>query len=165
MALTATIVAQLDATLTKVTGLANAAATHPVRKAISFADGAAAGQASKLYTAAAQSIAASGTASHDLSGALVDGVGVAAVFTKVKAILVVAAATNVNDVVVGGDANAVLIFSTAASTHAVKPGGVLLMVAPDANGWPVTAATGDILKIANSAAGTAVVYDLAVLGA
>jgi hypothetical protein len=46
----------------------------------------------------------------------------------------------------------------------VKPGGMLVMTAPDATGLAVTAGTGDKLKLANSAGSTSVTYDVIILG-
>ena len=41
---------------------------------------------------------------------------------------------------------------------------MLLLVAPGAAGYAVTAGTGDILKVANSGAGTGVTYDIVIVG-
>jgi hypothetical protein len=38
------------------------------------------------------------------------------------------------------------------------------MSAPDATGYPVTAATGDLVTLTNSAAGTSVTYDVIIIG-
>ena len=38
-----------------------------------------------------------------------------------------------------------------------------MLVAPDANGYAITATTADLLKIANSAGGTSVTYTIAIL--
>src|SRR5690349_6945369 len=52
------------------------------------------------------SIAASGTLNIDLTGgALLDPLGAAAVFTKVKEIILIANATNTNDVIYGNGTN------------------------------------------------------------
>ena len=47
----------------------------------------------------------------------------------------------------------------------VRPGGAFILIAPDATGYAVTAATGDLLKIANSAGTTSVTYDIIIIGA
>ena len=46
----------------------------------------------------------------------------------------------------------------------VKPGGALILVAPDATGYAVTAGTGDLLTITNSAGSTSVTYDVVIMG-
>ena len=46
----------------------------------------------------------------------------------------------------------------------VQPNGIFFLMNPTAGGYAVTAATGDILKIANSGAGTSVTYDIIIIG-
>jgi hypothetical protein len=101
----------------------------------------------------------------DLADPLLDPIGGAAAFAKVKAIIVRAAATNTNNVVVGGAATNAFVggFGAAAHTFAVPPGGVFMVSAPK-GGWTVTPGTGDLLRIANSGGGTAVTYDITVIG-
>jgi hypothetical protein len=41
---------------------------------------------------------------------------------------------------------------------------MLLLVAPDAAGYAVTATTADILRVTNGGAGTSVVYEIVILG-
>jgi hypothetical protein len=132
---------------------------------VTFADGSGANQANKLFTDQ-RVIAASGNEALDLAGVLTDALGQATSFTKVRAILVKASAANVNDVLVGGAASNgfATMFGDATDVLKVKPGGFVLLVAPDANGYAVTAATGDQLKVANSGAGTGVTYDILILG-
>lgn len=121
-------------------------------------------QADKLFSDQ-RTLAASATENIDLAGALTDPFGAALTFAKVKAIYIRAAAGNTNDVVVGGVGSNAFIGPFGANTHtvAVKPGGVLLMVAPD-SGWTVTAATGDLLKILNGGGSTSVTYDIIIIG-
>ncbi len=87
-------------------------------------------------------------------------------FTKIKAILVKAAEGNTNNVVVGGAASNGWVgpFGATTDTVAVKPGGTVMFVAPDANGYAVTAGTADQLKVANSGVGTGVTYDIVIVG-
>lgn len=47
----------------------------------------------------------------------------------------------------------------------IRPGGALILLAPDATGYAVTAGTGDLLRIANSAGSTSVTYDIILIGA
>lgn len=124
--------------------------------------GTGANQGDRVYSELDKSIAAA--YDLDLSGALLDAFGAAFVLARVKALVVIAKDTNTGNVVVGGDANAALVgFGAAAHTIAVKPGGALVLFAPDATGWPITAGTGDILQFAPSA-GTQV-FSFAILGA
>lgn len=132
---------------------------------VTFADGVGANQANKVF-ADSRNLVASASESLDLSGGLTDALGLALVLTKVKAIMIHAASANVNDVVVGGAAANGFItpFGDATDKVNVKPGGTLLLIAPDATGYAVVAGTGDLLKVANSGAGTAVDYDIVIIG-
>lgn len=113
-----------------------------------------------------RTLTASATEELDLAGVLTDLYGQTITFTKIRAILIKAAAANANNVLVGGAAsNAFSTFlGDATDVIVIRPGGTLLLVAPDATGYAVTAGTGDKLKIANSAGGTSVVYDIVLLG-
>lgn len=130
-----------------------------------FTDGTGADQAQKLWTDQ-RTLTASSTEDLDLAGGVNDVFGTALSFSKVKALIVKAAPGNTNDVVVGGAAANGLITFFGASTDKVKvkPGGTLMLIAPDANGYGVTAGTGDLLRIGNGGAGTSVTYDITVLG-
>jgi hypothetical protein len=133
-------------------------------KSLSFDNGTASGQANQAFIDSRQ-IAASGTDPIDLSGVLTNALGASVLLTKVKALVIVADAANVNDVVVGGAASNGFATPFGDPTDKVKvpPGGVLVLAAPAA-GFTVTPGTGDILQIANGGAGTAVNYTIAVIG-
>jgi hypothetical protein len=128
-------------------------------------NGTGANQINQLF-ADTRTLAASATENIDLAGGLTDPFGTAITFTKIKALIIRAKSTNTNDVVVGGHATAACasFFGDATDKVKVKPGGVVAFVAPDANGYAVTATTADLLTIANSAAGTGVTYDIFLLG-
>jgi hypothetical protein len=167
MTLSAKISAALVAALTSSPDLGATVNNTALSPSFAFADGSGANQANKLFVDT-RTLAASGTENLDFSGALTDPLGAAVVFTKIRALMVRAAAANTNDVVVGGlNAAAfgiITLFGDDPSSVKVKPGGLLLLVAPDANGYAVTAGTADLLKILNSAGGTGVTYDILVLG-
>jgi hypothetical protein len=141
--------------------------THKVDFGPNFVlgNGTGANQANEIW-ADTRTIAASGTEDIDLNGGVSDIFGTAIAFTKIKALIVVADPTNVNDVVIGGAAsNAVsTIFGATTHTQKVKPGGMVAIVAPDANGYGLTAGTADLLKVANSGAGSGVNYTIIVVG-
>jgi len=133
---------------------------------INLANGTGADQADRVFSET-RTLAASGTYDLDLAGVLTDVFGVALTFARIKAIILFALAANTNNVVLGNSGvNAFLgPFGAAAHTVNVMPGGMLVMVSPNATGWPVTAGTGDILKTTNSAGGTGVTYDIVLIGA
>lgn len=98
------------------------------------------------------------------AGTFKNAFGVAIAFTKIKAMIIKAAAGNTNDVIVGAQgANAWLgMLGQTTATIKVKPGGVFAWIAPDVNGGAVAA--GDLLKILNGGAGTGVTYDITIIG-
>jgi hypothetical protein len=165
MAVTATMTANFSALLTGAAGsLGVASVRHPLEKTLTFSDGTGLNQVNKVWGKLAQSLAASSSDSFDFSGSLTDALGVTVVFTKIKLVYIFAYAANVNNVVVGNDTNHVPIFSAVTASHAILPGNIWCVTNNSIAGWTVTGGTGDIIKITNSAGGTAVVYDIAVLG-
>lgn len=128
-------------------------------------DGTGADQAKEMFSDT-RTIAASGTDDIDLSGVLLDAFGNTLLFTRIKALIIEAAAGNTNDVVVGGAASNGFITPFGASTDKVKvkPGGVMVLIAPDATAYAVTAATADLLRVANGGAGTSVTYNIILVG-
>lgn len=112
-------------------------------------------------------LAASATTDIDLAGSLSDALGAALTFVRVKGIFLRASAGNTNNVVLGGAAATQFVgpFGAAAHTMHVKPGGFLANITPDAAGWTVGAGASDLLRVANSGAGSTVTYDLMIIGA
>ncbi|MFI6759363.1 hypothetical protein ACIBF5_09505 [Micromonospora sp. NPDC050417] len=162
--------ARLNARLTgrHSTPLDLGSANYPLSAGVvvDLVDGTGAGQADRLFTDR-RTIVASGTDALDLAGVLVDAFGAVITMARVKALYVAAAATNVNNLLVGGAAaNTWTSWAGAADNEIViRPGGALLLVAPDAVAYPVTAGTADQLQIANSGSGSSVTYDIVIIGA
>lgn len=130
-----------------------------------FTDGTGANQANRAFTDK-RTLAASTTEDIDLAGVLIDALGNTLTFDKIKALIVKADAGNVNDVLVGGaaSAQASAFFGDVTDAVRVKPGGVIALIAPDASGYDITATTADLLKIANSGAGSGVTYTIIIVG-
>jgi hypothetical protein len=166
MTLTTTLHLQLIADLVNALDLVNAQARQSTVKDITLADGSGVNQASKLFSDK-RTLIASASEDLDLAGALTDPLGAALTLTKVKLLLITADPGNANDVVVGGAAaNAFATpFGDATDKLKIKPGGILLLVAPNAGGYAVTAGTGDVLTVANGGAGSSVTYSITVIGA
>jgi hypothetical protein len=147
--------------------LGTAVAPVSLNRTLQLASGVAAGQADKIF-ADQRTIAASGNDDLDLAGVLTDPLGAPLTFVKVKALIVAAASGNTNNVVVGGAGTNGWVGPFGAATHTVtvRPGGALVLMtgAGDANGYAVTAGTGDLLRIANSAGVTPVTYDIVIVG-
>ena len=131
---------------------------------ISYAQGSGAAEADKAF-ADTHTLAASTTEDLDLAGSMTGIDGLTFAPAKVKAIMVIAAAGNTNDVHVGGDANGLAgLFGNVNDLIVVKPGGAFLWAAPS-GGLTVTAGTGDILQVANSSSGSSVTYSIVIIGA
>ena len=120
-----------------------------------------------LLYSATRTLAASASEDLDLSGALVDTLGNTCVFADVRMICVVASSANTNNVLVGGAASNQFInwVGNSSDIVVVKPGGMLFLYTPTDPGYAVTAGSGDLLKIANSGAGTGVTFDIYIGGA
>lgn len=138
-----------------------------IEKVLDLVSGTGAGQADVLYANTA-TLAASANTDIDLSGALANAVGGTSVFARVGGLVVVADAGNTNNVVVGAAAtNPWVTWLNSTGTIQVRPGGFNLMGTGvlDTTRHAVTAGTGDLLRVANGAAGTSVTYTIAILGA
>lgn len=134
-------------------------------QAIALLNGTGAGQADLIFTDS-RTLSASGTENLDLAGSLTDAYGATITFARIKAVLIVAASGNTNDVQVTRPAsNGVPIFMAAGDGIALKPNAVFLWAASDATGVAVTAGTGDLLTITNSAGTTGVTYTVIIIGA
>lgn len=157
--------------LSVVADLANSVDVGSVNYPLSYGanyvmtDGTGADQAKEVFTDT-RTLTASASENLDLAGVLTDVFGNALTFTKIKALIVKADAANTNDVLVGGHATAAIatLFGDATDKVRVKPGGMVAFVAPDANGYAVTATTADMLTVTNSAGGTSVTYTVIIIG-
>jgi hypothetical protein len=127
-------------------------------KLVQLTNGVGNGQAD-LFWGDERTLAASATEDLDLAGVLTDVFGAIINGVKLVAMVVEANAANVNDVVIGAATNPIPLFGGTSGTLAIKPGGAMALIAPQAAGQlTITAATADRLKVANSGAGTAVTY-------
>lgn len=112
-----------------------------------------------------RTLAASGTEDLDLAGSLAGPFGASQVFVELRAIMIRAAAGNTNNVNVTRPAsNGVPLFLAASDGIPVPPGGVFLWVCPADGKVAVTASTGDLITITNSAGSTGVTYDVVIIG-
>jgi hypothetical protein len=130
-----------------------------------FADGSGAAQINQVWTDT-RTLTASATENLDLSGVLANAFGVTLALTKLKTIVVQASSANTNNVQVTRPAsNGVPLFMAASDGIALPAGGIFAAVFPDAAGVTVTASTGDILTVTNSAGSTSVTYTITLFGA
>jgi hypothetical protein len=160
--LTTRVGVNLSGSLAGTAGLSTPTAVLSAVRTIELANGVGASQADSVYSTTL-SITTGATTDVDIKGTLLDALGTAFTPAKVKAIYIFSATANTTNLTLFGDANSVPILNTAATTATLLPGGIFLMVQPPLAGIAVTAATGDIIQIANAAGATASV-DLVIVG-
>jgi hypothetical protein len=113
-----------------------------------------------------RTLSASGTEDLDLAGSLAGPFGASQVFVELRAIMIKAASGNTNNVNLTRPAsNGVPLFLAASDGIAIQPGGVFLWSCPADGKVTVTASTGDLLTLTNSAGSTSVTYDVVIIGA
>ncbi len=166
MALKTNIDLRLDAVLSSTLDLASGSVPLAIHESYRLTDGTGSNQANRIFHDR-RTLAASANEDLDLAGSLTDAFGATITFARIKAIMVKAAATNTNNVLVGGDATSTFFTWVGAETDlvVVRPGGLFLLATPDSTGYAVTATTGDLLRVANSSSGTSVTYDIVLVGA
>jgi hypothetical protein len=165
VSLAVAIRASIQASQTKTGDLESAASTIDKAMSVAFSDGVGSNQANRIWKDT-RTLAASASENLDLSGSLTDIYGDAVVFARIKALIVIASAVNANNVnVARHSSTGVPIYLAASDGEPVHPGGFLVKVWPGATGIPVTAGTGDLLTITNSAGGSSVDYTIVVVGA
>jgi hypothetical protein len=166
MALTTSINFRATGTLTKTVGAILSTLGPTIARNFAWASGVAIDQADKAYYAR-PTIAGSATLSLDLAGTtLEDMFGDAFAIAKLKCFALSSDLTLCpNQIVVLKPTNGVpwLTGATGAGVN-VPPGGSLLWVAPTLAGIAVTAGTGDLIDIQNSAAGS-VQPEILIIGA
>ncbi|WP_128818022.1 hypothetical protein [Streptomyces sp. S063] len=147
--------------------LGTSRAPQALSRSVSLGSGTGAGKADRVFSDR-RTLAASGTEDLDLAGVLVDAFGATISFARIKGLVIAAAAGNTNNVVVGAAAsNPWSTLLGATHTLTLRPGAFVAVGtgAADATSYAVTASTGDLLKVANSGAGSAVTYDIHIIGA
>jgi hypothetical protein len=129
--------------------------------AVELANGTGSGQANAMFSDT-RSLSSGGSDNLDLAGGLTDAFGSVLTFTAIKAIIIESDAANTVDFTIGNGTNPFLgPFGAAAHTVTVRPGGLLVFVAPQ-TGWTVTGGTADILKILAGAANSS--YRIHIIG-
>lgn len=137
-------------------------ALDPIKEVLQLTSGTDAVNKANVLFSDSRNLAASTSEDLDLAGALTDAFGATITAAEVVAIFVKAHATNTNNVVVGGATQPFAGPLGATGTYAIKPDE--WYVAVSRAGWAVGAGATDDLKIANSAGGSAVDYDIIVIG-
>ncbi|MBL1107987.1 hypothetical protein JK361_25930 [Streptomyces sp. 5-8] len=147
--------------------LGTSRAPQSLARQMQLLNGTGAGKADRVFSDR-RTLAASATEDLDLAGALIDAFGAAVTFAGIKGLVIAAAAGNSNNVVLGAaSSNAWASLLGATGTVILRPGAFLAVGTgqADATGYVVTAGAGDLLKVANSGAGSSVSYDVHIIGA
>lgn len=165
MALRSEFIVKAACTLSTALDLATASVPLDMTNQIRLTSGTGADQADLIFHDT-RTLAASATEDLDLAGVLASALGTTLTFARIKAVIVSAASGNTNNVnLTRPAANGVPLFLAAGDGIAVRPGGVFAWVAPDATAVAVTAGTGDLLTVTNSAGSTSVTYSVVIVGA
>ncbi|TXL91586.1 hypothetical protein [Streptomyces sp. IB2014 016-6] len=167
MPLSSTLAIMASANQTAALDLGVASAPVNLSRSVTLGSGTGVGKADRIFHDR-RVLNASATEDLDLAGVLVDAFGQTITFARIKGLLVSAAAGNSNNVVIGAAASSPWATAfNATGTLTLRPGAsvALMAGAADATAYGVTASTGDLLKIANSGAGSAVTYDVVIIGA
>lgn len=168
MTLSANMLLQLDAVQRGASDFGGDKFTPQMKAMIQLTDGTAANQADILWMDERE-VASATNDDLDLAGALSDAFGTTVAAAELVAVFVINAprsgAANTTDLTIGGGSNPVTGFlgGTTPTVGPIKPGGVFFVASPDAAGvGSVTAATADILRIANSS-GASATYQIAIV--
>ena len=124
----------------------------------SFSNGSGALQGDSVFQNVMTLVA--GTLNVDLNASLVDSYGTSVTFVRIKAIMF--KNTGTNNIVVGAGTTPWATLLSATGTLTMPPGAAFAFFTPDATGWAVTPATGDVLKFAGTGTDT---FELTILGA
>lgn len=154
---------KIDAQLLSALDLSSASDPLLVDILATLSNGTASGNASQMWHDR-RTLTASATENLDLAASLVNAFGVTLTFARIKCVLVRASTGNTNDVQFTRPAsNGVPLFMAAGDGIALGPGEWFVYFSPT-TGKAVTAATGDILTVTNSAGSTSVTYDVVIIG-
>jgi hypothetical protein len=165
MALSTKLVLNVAATLTDALDLSTVSDPLDYTQRYTWTSGTGANSADMLWHDT-RTLTASATEDLDLAGVLVNGIGDTQTFARIKAIIVTAASANTNNVqITRPAANGVVLFIAAGDGISVLPGGTFAWVSPNAASIAVTAGTGDLLTLTNSAGSTSVTYSVIIIGA
>lgn len=161
--LTSKLELTVTGTLTNPLDLTTASAPMVSRTAQNFANGVGASQANVLWSDS-RTLTTGATEDIDLvGGGLTDAFGVAVAPAKLRSVVIVSATSNTTILTLFGDVASPLILNTAATTFTLQPGGMFVATWPATAGITVTAATADIIQVAN-AAGASATYSVIIIG-
>lgn len=139
-------------------------ALDPISEVMQLSPGTAAVNEANILFSDTRTLSASANEDIDLAGSLSNAFGATITAAEIVAIYVKAASGNTNNVNVTRPASNGFAgpFLAAGDGFGVKPGEYVLLTSQ--TGWAVTAGTGDLINIANSAGTTGVTYNIVIIG-
>lgn len=167
MALDLIIDTRLAGSLTSSADMATPTAAFDTSHRKTLTSGVAAGQAD-FYWSDERTVTTGATDSIDVAGALTSLLGGTVTFARIKGIRLrnsnaAATANTTNLSLTRPASNGVPIFDAASDAITIGPDGEILLSNPTAAGWAVTAGTGDLISVINSA-GASAVYRIEIWG-
>jgi hypothetical protein len=166
MSLTLSMLLKFTATLVGAPNLGSNQFKIPIELQDSLATGTGLDQGDQAW-ADTRTLAATTSETLDLAASLTNALGQTATFARVKLVYIRLVTTTAGaKIYVGGNATNAWEgwTSVAGSKITVRGDGFIVLYAPDATAYAVTASTGDILKIENPG-GASISYQIVVLGA
>jgi hypothetical protein len=161
---TANIRLSIAATLTGAADFGTPQAPVKIDEALNITAGTDALGKADILWADERTLAASATENIDLAGVLSGLLGGTVTAAEITAIYVKAADGNTNDVQVFGAASNGFNGPLTGTTPKLNLGPSDFAFLSGRKGWAVTAGTGDIVLVANSAGGSSVTYTIAIFG-
>ncbi len=139
-------------------------ALDPISEVMQLSPGTAAVNEANIIFSDTRTLSASANEDIDLAGSLSNAFGATITAAEIVAIYVKAASGNTNNVNVTRPASNGFAgpFLATGDGFGVKPGEYVLLTSQ--TGWAVTAGTGDLINIANSAGTTGVTYNIVIIG-
>lgn len=163
MAQTGEVTIRVSSKLTAAGDLSSASASLDKTFATPLTNGTGLNQANNSWSDR-RTLASGANEDLDLAGTLTNAFGATVVFTKIKSITIQALMANTTNMTVTRPAaNGVPFMLAAGDGFVLTPGGCFTLTNPSDAGIAVTAATGDLINIANSA-GASGSYDIVIVG-
>lgn len=158
------ITAQITSTLSSALDLATGVVPLDYKKKLTWTSGTTVDKADLIFHDQ-RTLGTSATEDLDLAGSLSSAYGSTLTFVELRALMIFASTGNTNNVNLTRPAsNGVPLFLAASDGIPVGPGGMFLWFGPADGKITVTAATGDLITLTNSAGSTTVTYDVIIIG-
>jgi hypothetical protein len=153
----------LKAYTTKDNDLGDPVHAPQLKKQLSFGDGTTANNADIVWTDE-RTVSSASNDDLDLAGVLADAFGDTIAAAEIVGMVIVADDGNTTTLTIGAGSNPwATMWAASGDGIKVPPGGVFVIMAPDASGLgAVTAGTGDILRVANGS-GAAATYKIFII--